>query len=59
MKNYIDYGDIVYMKTNREKARTPKKGKFWCPHCDRNYVSKGGKCSFCGKREPNKTYKKE
>jgi hypothetical protein len=47
------------MKTNREKARTPKKGKFWCPHCDRNYVSKGGKCSFCGKREPNKTYKKE
>ena len=36
--------------TNRDKVRAPRKTKFYCPSCDRAFVSDGGKCPICGKQ---------
>jgi predicted ATP-dependent serine protease len=37
-----------YKKSNREKAMTPTKRKFWCSGCDANHIGQYGKCEVCG-----------
>lgn len=48
-----------YQKTNREKALTPKRGKFWCYSCDKQIVHNFEKCPNCGNRQGRKTLKKD
>lgn len=38
-------------KTNRERRREPKFGRFWCDSCDRAVVDAGAKCGECGARD--------
>ena len=38
------------MGINREKVRTPKRGRGWCRKCDASEVSDGQKCTNCGKK---------
>lgn len=38
------------MGINRNKVRSPKKGRAWCRSCDACKVSDGQKCPNCGKR---------
>lgn len=45
---YSDYEDYEYQKTNREKAMTSHKGRFWCETCDAALVGEVGKCPNCG-----------
>jgi hypothetical protein len=45
---------MEYVKTNREKSKTAKTGKFWCGGCDGNHVSQNNKCGVCGTRENRK-----
>ena len=51
--------DDEYQKTNREKARQPKRGKFWCIACDMELVAEYSKCPNCGTRSNTKRLKKE
>ena len=51
--------DDQYQKTNREKARQPKRGKFWCIACDMELVAEYSKCPNCGTRSNTKRLKKE
>lgn len=37
-------------RTNREKKRMPKQGKFWCDKCDAQLVHEGKRCPNCGHR---------
>lgn len=39
------------MGKNRQQARKPKLGKFWCGSCDSAYLAKGQKCPVCGNLE--------
>ena len=56
-KKYKDYTDS--WKTNRDKKREPKQGKFWCIRCDHYLVHEGSKCPYCGWRnKPVKRNKK-
>lgn len=43
-----------YVPTNREKARTAKRTKFWCMSCDQQLVSLTKKCPVCGSRQNRK-----
>lgn len=54
-----DDTDQVYVKTNREKRMTPKKGIFWCDHCDAQMVAEWERCPVCGLRSGIKRHKKE
>jgi predicted RNA-binding Zn-ribbon protein involved in translation (DUF1610 family) len=45
------------MGSNREKARKQKSGRFWCTHCDRDYIGKGQKCRHCGNIEQKRNKK--
>ena len=36
---------------NRERKRAPKRGRSWCPACDRAQVSDGQRCPRCGRRK--------
>lgn len=56
MDKYIDY---TYIKTNRNKAHTPKRGAGWCRSCDRYYYTSYQKCPVCGTRNRPFTLKKE
>lgn len=47
-----------YKKTNREKKREPKKGKFWCNYCDAQLVNEYAKCPICNSRNGRKRNKK-
>ena len=38
------------MGSNRDKVRSPKKGRAWCRSCDICQVSDGQKCPNCGKK---------
>jgi rubrerythrin len=51
------YGNKEY-ESNRDKARKPKKDKFWCKSCDMSTVGEGSKCPVCGNRENRKRNKK-
>jgi rubrerythrin len=49
--------DEDYLPNNRNKVRSPKKGKFYCRSCDMALVWEGQKCPVCGniaKRSRNK-----
>ncbi len=46
--------------TNRDRARAPRGGRYWCNGCDANYLSPNTRCSGCGafgarvlKRDPH------
>ena len=44
-----------YVPTNRERAMTARKVKFWCNGCDMALVGEYGKCPVCGHiEEPKK-----
>lgn len=45
-------------ETNREIAKKPKAGKFWCWRCDAQLVGEWKKCSNCGFRNGIKRDKK-
>ncbi len=56
----MEYEEVEYKKTNREKVMTPRKeGLFWCNNCDHFLVSLGQKCSFCKTIHGHRTIKKE
>lgn len=43
--------------TNRERARQPRLGRYWCPGCDRNHIGDGERCSVCGYKQNSDTDK--
>lgn len=43
-----------YRPKNREKAKTAKRGWFWCYACDCQLVSQSAKCLNCGHRANRK-----
>lgn len=45
-------------KSNRDKKRDPKMGKFWCWGCDAALIYEGQKCPNCGKKDMRKRNKK-
>ncbi len=45
--------------SNRNKARQPKLGKFWCFKCDAALVAPGAKCVNCGAMDTPKRLKKD
>lgn len=47
MQNYYDEEKQFHMK-NRDQAKAPKLGKYWCESCDRSLVTIGAKCPACG-----------
>lgn len=47
-----------FTPSNRQKARRPKRGLFWCWHCDGHIVGEGGKCRCCGHRSGRRVDKK-
>lgn len=45
--------------TNRDRARAPRSGRFWCGGCDANLVGKGERCRVCGANEYPATLRKD
>jgi hypothetical protein len=45
-------------KINRQNAKKPRQGKFWCLGCDRCLVYEWSKCKLCGTRNNLKRLKK-
>lgn len=45
-------------ETNRDTARKPRIGKFWCDRCDGYLVGPGTKCPRCGKKQLPKRNRK-
>lgn len=37
-------------KLNRQRKRQPKRGLFWCAHCDQQLTGETRPCPHCGKR---------
>jgi uncharacterized OB-fold protein len=55
----INYNEVKYSKTNRQKKQTPKFTTGWCGKCDANYLTGYQKCPVCGRRNRAFTLKKE
>jgi hypothetical protein len=48
-----------YRPRNREKAKAPKRVKFWCHGCDGCQVGEWEKCPVCGTRNNKNRLKKD
>ena len=51
----IDYG---YRPTNRQKAKSATKHKFWCHFCDHGLVGEWGRCPWCGRKNATQKIKR-
>ena len=54
----IDWYETRPIMSNRDVRLKPKRGKFWCDHCDAALVSDGGRCPRCKRKTVKKRFKK-
>jgi len=57
MKKYNENSGYTY--TNRNKARRPRKGMYWCCTCDACLVGPGERCRNCKHKDTSKVAKRK
>lgn len=45
------YFDEKYVFTNRDKVKSPRRGRSYCDHCDRSAPADDTKCPICNMRQ--------
>ena len=46
------------LPSNRDKVRRPRKGRFWCRHCDGALIGAGNRCPRCKLKDYSKAFRK-
>jgi hypothetical protein len=49
--------DDIYIPSNRETRKIPRKSKFWCDRCDRSFLPNNVRCKICGMIHRDSSYK--
>ncbi len=53
----MDYENIIYKPTNREKVYSHRLGFAWCYKCDMAYIPVTKRCFNCRAKPEKRTFK--